>query len=226
VRSISRAIRLAAYNTIQKEKRSGCRKSVLQQLLPFQEGSMYDTPIQPVQSTPPITPSTALVRPTPAFTDAEMIIAHLIHRGVLRPDSLATRHVRTIFTAPPEALRVNRIARRIYASRRTLGRHLRAAGLPSPIDWVALARAVYAHRTILRGGPIRLAASSAGYPDEFTMSNAVRRILGMRPTQLRGMTWKALLDLWIARQRERGSLSGPRKPTPPSCPTCGMLRAS
>jgi AraC-like DNA-binding protein len=184
---------------------------------------MFDSPIQPV-SNPSISPAPGC--PSPAYTDADAVISHLVHRGVLQPDTLAARHVRCIFTAPPEALRVNRIARRMYASRRTLGRHLRAAGLPSPIDWVALARAVCAHRTIVRGGPIRLAASAAGYPDQFTMSNAMRRIIGLRPTQLRGMTWRALLDLWIARQRERGALTRPVSPQPPTCPSCGMLRAS
>jgi AraC-like DNA-binding protein len=158
--------------------------------------------------------------------DAESIIAYLVQLDVLRSESAAASHVRTIFSAPHEALRVSRIAQRTYASRRTLGRHFRAEGLPAPMDWVALARAVCAHRTILRGGPLRIAASAAGYPDQFTMSNAIHRITGMRPTQLRNVSWDALLDVWIARQRERGTLTGRPESAPATCPLCDNLRVS
>jgi AraC-like DNA-binding protein len=160
------------------------------------------------------------------YVDPEMVIAHLVERCVLAPGGRSVAYVQTILAAPPEALRVERIARRTYASRRTLVRHFRAEGLPAPIDWVALARAMCAHRTLVRGGPIRVAAAAAGYPDQFTMSNAFRRITGMRPTQLRGVSWTGLLDVWIARQRERGTLTGPPAPERAACPLCGELKAS
>ncbi len=163
---------------------------------------------------------------SPEHLRAERIVAHLVDHGVLRPESRATAYVRAILAAPPEALRVRRIARRVYASRRTLGRHFRAEGLPAPIDWVALARAVLAHRTFVRGGPLRIAAVAAGYPDQFTMSNAMNRIFGIRPSQLRSVSWCELLDVWISRQRQRGALTGPPTPVPTGCPLCGERRAS
>jgi hypothetical protein len=83
----------------------------------------------------------------------------------------------------------------VYASRRTLGRHFHAEGLPAPIDWAALARAVLAHRTFVRGGPLRIAAVAADYLDQFTMSNAMNRIFGIRPSQLRSVSWCELLDV-------------------------------
>ena len=165
-----------------------------------------------------------------AFPDphgaADSIVEYLAQRDVLRTESAAASHVRTIFSAPRESLKVSRIARRTYSSRRTIGRHFRAAGLPAPVDWVALARAMYAHRSIARGEPLRVAACSGGYPDQFTMSNAILRITGLRPSKLRGVSWTELLDIWIARQRERGALTSPPVPESRSCALCGTPRAS
>ena len=187
---------------------------------------MLATPIHSIPALPETTQATGFPLQGQAHADAESIVVHLVERGVLRPESRATSYVRSILAAPPDALRVSRVARRVYASRRTLGRHFRAEGLPAPIDWVALARAVCAHRTILRGGPLRIAASAAGYPDQFTMSNAIHRITGLRPSQLRSVAWDLFLDVWIARQRERRALTGPPMPAAPACPLCGELRAS
>lgn len=54
---------------------------------------------------------------------AGRIIEHFIRRGMIRAESRAANHLRSIFAAPPEALRVNRIARRVYFNRSTLARH-------------------------------------------------------------------------------------------------------
>ena len=182
---------------------------------------MYRTSIQPTVPVREVSQAFVQLATRQAPGDGESLIAHLVERGILRRESRAAGHVRSIFAAPPDALRVGRIARRVYISRRTLGRHFRAEGLPSPVDWVALARAMCAHRTIVRGGPLRLAASAAGYPDQFTMSNAIHRIAGLRPSQLRDVSWDTFLDVWIARQRERGTLTGPPLAATPSCPLCG-----
>lgn len=187
---------------------------------------MLATPIQAPPFAPRVTRATAYPIRSQEHVDAERVVTHFVDRGVLTPESRTTGYVRAILAAPPEALRVRRIARRVYASRRTLGRHFRAEGLPAPIDWVALARAVLAHRTFVRGGPLRIAAAAAGYPDQFTMSNAMNRIFGIRPSQLRSVSWCELLDLWISRQRERGTLTGPPAPVPAGCPLCGERRAS
>lgn len=187
---------------------------------------MYGTPIHGVRVSREASPATVPAPPTEAHADAESVVEHLVQRNVLDPESDAASHVRTIFAAPPEALRVGRIARRTYWSRRTLGRHFKAAGLPAPVKWVALARAMLAHRTIARGALLGVAASSAGYPDQFTMSNAIHRITGLRPSKLRDVHWTELLNVWIERQRERGTLTGPPPPEVPTCPLCGTQRSS
>lgn len=170
--------------------------------------------------------ATALPFPADPHSDAETILARLIERGLVKPEGAVATHLRAIFRAPPEALRVSRIAKRVYVSRRTLGRQFRTAGLPSPIEWVALARALYAHRLIARGEPLRVAASSGGYPDQFTLSNTIHRITGLRPSELRDVSWTKFLDVWIERQRERGTLTGPPAPAIRSCPLCGTPRAA
>lgn len=160
------------------------------------------------------------------LTEADRIVEHFVRRHVLRPEGRAAAYLRSIFTAPPEALRVNRIMRRMYCSRHTVGRHFRKEGLPSCHDWIALARAVCAHRTFCRDAPLWQAAYAAGYPDPFTMSNTFRRITGVRPSHLRDVDQPGLLDLWIIHQRKRGTLTGPPPTLPRTCPLCGGLRAS
>ena len=185
---------------------------------------MFGTPVD--STVREAAPATALAFPAHAQGPAEDVIEHFIRCTVLAPDSPIIGEVRSILNAPPEALRVGRVARRMYVSRRTLGRHFQSAGLPVPVDWVALARALLAHRTIVRGGPLKVAAAAAGYPDQFTMSNAIHRITGLRPSQLRDVSWTAFLDVWIARRRERGTMMGPPRSEPLPCPLCGARQAS
>jgi AraC-like DNA-binding protein len=187
---------------------------------------MFATPIPSIPPVPEVTRHADVPLQSPAHLDAQRIVAHFVERGVLREQSRASGYVHAILAAPPETLRVDRIARRVYASRRTLGRCFRTEGLPTPIDWVALARAVRAHRAILRGGPLRIAAAAGGYPDQFAMSNAIHRIIGIRPSKLRNVSQGEVLDVWICRQRERGTLIGAPTTEHPSCPLCGVLRAS
>lgn len=161
-----------------------------------------------------------------ALDQAERIVGHFVRRGVLRADGRAAGYLRSIFAVPPEALRVSRFVRRIYSSRRTVNRHFKAEGLPSCRDWIMLARLLITHRIFTRGGPLHRAAYAAGYPDPFTMSAAFRRIIGLRPSQLRDVCWEALLDLWITRQRERGTITAPPPRPPRTCPVCGGPRAA
>jgi AraC-like DNA-binding protein len=157
--------------------------------------------------------------------DVDRIVEHFVRFGVLRPGSQVTIHVRKIFAAPSDALRVTHIARRMGLSRRTLGRRFRAEGVPPPVAWIGLARAAHAHRRILRGGLLQEASDAAGYPDQFTMSNAIHRIIGLRPSRLREVSPEGMLDVWIARQRERGALTGPSPPRH-TCPLCGQALTS
>jgi hypothetical protein len=80
-----------------------------------------------------------------------------------------------------------------------------------------------AHRRIVGGGPLRYAALAGGYPDQFSMSNSINRIMGIRPSQLRNVAWDALVDVWVARQRERGALTDAPTPVTSVCVLCGTV---
>lgn len=62
------------------------------------------------------------------------------------------------------------------------------------------------HAVILKGRLLKDAAAAGGYPDPFTMSNALYRATGFRPSALRDIGWSVLVDAWIDRQRRRGAL--------------------
>lgn len=140
--------------------------------------------------------------PTP-----EGVIAYLIQRGIINPTSREADVLRLIAALPPPSLNVVAITCVLSVSRRTLGRIFRRAGLPSAGNWVRLTRALRAHRVILSGGTIRDAALAAGHNDQFTLSNALYRETGFRPSGLRVVAWPRLVDAWIARQRRRGALT-------------------
>jgi len=89
-----------------------------------------------------------------------------------------------------------------------------------------VARAVGAHRRILWSSPLAEAATAAGYPDQFAMSNVIHRITGLRPSRRREVSRDGLLDTWIVRQRERGTLTGPPPVPPHICPLYKGLHAS
>jgi AraC-like DNA-binding protein len=55
--------------------------------------------------------------------------------------------------------------------------------------------------------PVAKAAIRVGYPDGFTMSNQMKRLIGCRPSDVRdnlGLGW--ILEEWIHRERSAGRL--------------------
>lgn len=140
------------------------------------------------------------------YPTREGVLLHLVDRGVIKPSGPAADILSAISGLRPERLGVDEAAEELGVSRRKLGRVLQDAGLPPARHWVGLARALRAHRVILRGGTLRDAAVAAGYHDQFTMSNALHRSTGFRPSMLPAVSWPRLVDSWIARQRSRGAL--------------------
>lgn len=130
----------------------------------------------------------------------EGVLRYLMKRGVITPGSREAEILRMIAALPPSLLGVRGAACALSVSRRTLGRVMLEAGLPSPCKWVVLARALRAHRVLLNGGTVAAAAVAAGYDGPFTLSNALHRTTGFRPTALRTIGWQQLLDAWIARR--------------------------
>ncbi|MGH7575546.1 MAG: helix-turn-helix domain-containing protein [Longimicrobiales bacterium] len=136
----------------------------------------------------------------------ERLVRYIVERGVITRRGPETGALRVIAAVPPQCLRVPVVAAVLSMSRRTLYRLFRDAGLPSTRDWIALVRAFHTHAAILKGRPLKDAAAAGGYPDPFTMSNAIHRATGFRPSALQGIAWTQLVDAWIARQQRRGVL--------------------
>jgi len=146
-----------------------------------------------------------LAAPPPSLSEA--FIRHLGERGVLA-DRTVAREIRRIFDLAAECRSISRLARRMYTSRRTLGRHFAAAGLPVPSHWLQFARVlqVSVHLQSEPSAIFRIAARS-GYPDGFTLSNQMKRLIGCRPTDVRAcLGWEWIVEAWLTREWLRGGL--------------------
>jgi AraC-like DNA-binding protein len=134
---------------------------------------------------------------------------YLERRGVLRTDRIR-REVRRIIELAPDTKSITRLCRRMYTSRRTLGRHFSDHGLPVPSHWLQFARLLHVtvHLQDHPGAIFRIAARF-GYPDGFTMSNQMYRLIGVRPTEVRRLLgWEWVVESWLRREVERGGMDG------------------
>lgn len=142
---------------------------------------------------------------------AETITIYLAHRGILADHGIR-REIRRIFDLAPHVPSISKLARRMYTSRRTLGRHLSAAGLPVPSHWLQFARLLYVSIHLQNdSSAIFRIAVRAGYPDGFTMSNQMKRLIGHRPSEVRAcLGWEWILEAWLRREAALGNLDGER----------------
>lgn len=150
----------------------------------------------------------------PPRSVSEAAVRYLKRRGVLATEALE-REVRRIFELAPEVTSVSRLARRLYTSRRTLGRHFLLAKLPVPSHWLQFARLLHIGIQLQNEtSAIFAIATRAGYPDGFTMSNQMKRLIGYRPTEVRTLLgWEWLIEAWLRREAAHGQVkldgSGP-----------------
>jgi AraC-like DNA-binding protein len=142
---------------------------------------------------------------------AETVTIYLAHRGILT-DREIRREIQRIIELAPEVASISRLSRRMYMSRRTLGRHFSAAGLPVPSHWLQFARLLHIAIQLQNDSTaIFRIACRAGYPDGFTMSNQMKRVIGCRPSEVRAcLGWEWIVEAWLRREAEKGSLDGAR----------------
>jgi AraC-like DNA-binding protein len=143
----------------------------------------------------------------PPRTLSEAATRSLVRRGVLTSRPLR-QEVQRIFELAPEVTSITKLARRMYSSRRTLGRHFGLANLPVPSHWLQFARLLHVSVQLQHDhGAMHRIAARAGYPDGFTMSNQMKRLIGYRPTEVREhLGWEWIIESWLRREKERGSL--------------------
>lgn len=117
------------------------------------------------------------------------------------PD-LAIHLVKQLIRMAKDVPSIRIAAKRLYTSRRTLGRRLSDAGMPKPSHILQFARLVTAVIEMQADGiTVGRAAIRLGYPDGFTLSNQMVRLIGVRPSSAKQVLgWEWLLDKWIARE--------------------------
>lgn len=147
----------------------------------------------------------------PPRSISEAVGRYLRERGLLS-DRRIRREVYRILELAPDITSVTRLARRLYTSRRTLGRHFAAAGLPVPSHWLQFARILYVTAQLQNNhsAVLRIAARN-GYPDGFTLSNSMKRLIGARPTEVRELLgWEWIVEEWLRREADNGNLDRDR----------------
>lgn len=125
----------------------------------------------------------------------------LTWRGVVLP-SEGKRLFRHTLDASRNLRSVSGLARALHLSRRALGRRFAELDLPVPSHCLHFGRLLQCHiRAQASAESFAKAALSCGYPDAFSMSNQMNRMLGLRPTAaVERLGWEWMVELWVQRE--------------------------
>ena len=150
---------------------------------------------------------TLLAAPPPSLGQA--VAGLLTDEGVLRDDDARDRVVR-IFAHAPRLTSISKLARKMAQSRRTLGRFFSARGLPVPSHWLQFARVLHVALQLQNTRTsINRVSTRNGYPDGFTLSNAMKRLTGYRPSFVReNLGWEWLVAAWLRGEAQVGEEKG------------------
>jgi AraC-like DNA-binding protein len=157
-------------------------------ILPF---GVLDTPLRLRQ-----------VMATPPRSVAVAVTDYLTRRGLLRTRK-GVREFHRIMELAPETNSIAMLSRRMYTSRRTLGRHFAATSMPVPSHCLHFGRLINVALHLQKEEqPIFRIASRFGYPDGFTMSNQMKRLIGYRPSEVRDLLgWEWIVEAWLKVER-------------------------
>ena len=144
----------------------------------------------------------------PPLDLAAEVTDYLTWRG-LGVDRDTTHLIRRIIELSAELRSITALCRSMYLSRRALGRRLTNLGLPVPSHWLQLARLLrLAIRLQNSDASVFSLAYEAGYPDGFSVSNQMYRLIGCRPSQARDyLGWEWILEEWLRREADSGGLA-------------------
>jgi AraC-like DNA-binding protein len=133
---------------------------------------------------------------------ADNVTSYFVARGML-PTRTLHDDIHRIMALSADVRSITVLAKRMYTSRRTLGRHFAEYGLPVPSHWLQFARLLRAclHLQADDAAIFRI-AHRAKYPDGFTMSNQMKRVLGIRPSLVRELVgWEWIVESWLDVER-------------------------
>lgn len=149
----------------------------------------------------------AQVLKRPPLDLAGEVTDYLRWRGI-RADRDSVRLVRRILDLSAELRSVSSVSRSMYISRRALGRRLTLQGLPVPSHWLQLGRVLrVAIKLQNSDATVASVAFDHGYPDGFSLSNQMERLVGHRPSEVRNqLGWEWIVEAWLRREAESGRL--------------------
>jgi AraC-like DNA-binding protein len=123
-------------------------------------------------------------------------------------DRDTARLIRRILDLSGELRSISSVSRSMYLSRRALGRRLLLQGLPVPSHWLQVGRLLrVAVRLQNSDATVSSVAFEHGYPDGFSLSNQMERLIGHRPSEVRRrLGWEWLVEAWLRREAGAGRL--------------------
>lgn len=132
---------------------------------------------------------------------ATSLTDYLVRRGLLRRRK-AAREFHRIVELAPGTRSISALSRRMYTSRRTLGRHFLASNMPVPSHCLQFARLLHVAMQLQADDTAMFRiASRFGYSDGFTMSNQMKRLTGHRPSEVRELLgWEWLVEAWLKKE--------------------------
>lgn len=133
------------------------------------------------------------------------VVEYVGWRGIL-VDLDMRRILRRVLDLSVEIRTVSALARALYMSRRALGRKFLNEGLPVPSHWLHFGRALRAALDLQRPGATLMAtAYEHGYSDGFTLSNQMKRLTGLRPSEVTDkLGWEWVVESWLQEEIRAG----------------------
>lgn len=161
-------------------------------------------------STPPSLEDLRQVLRRPPLDLAADVTDYLNWRGIAI-DPATRQLLRKIIDLSTEVRSVSALARKLYTSRRALGRRLLKRGLPAPSHWLQVARILRASIVLQNSSAsVFSVACFHEYPDGFSLSNQMYRLTGLRPSEARKyLGWEWIMERWLRMEAERGGLTNP-----------------
>jgi AraC-like DNA-binding protein len=145
-----------------------------------------------------------LVREGPGSLPAE-VLDYMAWRGFWI-DQETRQIIHRIGELSEDITTLGSVARILYMSRRSLGRRFQIRGLPAPSHWLKIFRVLRASILMQRSGiSVHDVARILNYPEAFTLSHQMHRLIGLRPETVRERVgWEWILELWIAHEMKLG----------------------
>lgn len=139
---------------------------------------------------------------------ASEVTDYLSWRG-LGIDRETAHIIRRIVDLSADLRSVSAMSRSLYLSRRALGRRFMSRGLPVPSHWLQVARLLrVAAKLQNTEATVASIGIEHGYPDGFSVSNQMERLIGHRPSEIRErLGWEWILEAWLKREAELGTLT-------------------